>query len=173
MYQHQSQGPGREGLLEGSHSITRLQGRTGRKRNEVATYSFHLQGQVGGQLWAQLNKHPLSSIFSMHPTPQKEKKRVFLTRVRKKGVILVVAEEAEGREPHWGHASGPSPSPATCASTAKPIPGALRDNRIWKIFMRLHLSCSTQHILQNDVFVISNTLVNRVAQQPWEWPAYP
>lgn len=92
MYQHQSQGPGREGLLEGSHSITRLQGRTGRKRNEVATYSFHLQGQVGGQLWAQLNKHPLSSIFSMHPTPQKEKKRVFLTRVRKKGVILVVAE---------------------------------------------------------------------------------
>lgn len=40
------------------------------------------------------------------------------------------------------------------------------------MLMRLHLSCCTQHILQSDVVVIFSTLVNHVAQHPWEQPAY-
>lgn len=40
------------------------------------------------------------------------------------------------------------------------------------MLMRLHLSCCTWHILQSDVVVIFSTLVNHVAQHPWERPAY-
>lgn len=103
--------------------------------------------------------------------PMPPRKKEILNNFRKRS-YFEVGEEIERREFPWGHTSGSLPSSDTCASKKMTIPKALQNNRIWKIFMRLHLSCSTQHILQSDMFVIFNTLVNHVAQQPWEWRAY-